>query len=229
MKAPVLLLSLIAIGSAHAELLTYTSYNVTLDPGIPDVTNLMMFENSASGTSATWAFTAFGNGSTLLQNPFVHNDQILTSLLIGETQGLATDPDPTQKHIVLFMDPTTAAASENIDWGTLFPNTDEAQLIAALELATSGQDWSIIQPGLDAVFTFTGGDAQNIPGGLGPVSAWFATGGSFTAMAFSEGVTVGSGVSTVSLTPEPGTAAMLLGALAIIAILSKRRWISRRN
>src|SRR5262249_8211365 len=132
------------------------------------------------------------------------------------------DP-PGQKHIVLLMDSVTAASSEHIAWGTLFLNTDEDQLIAALELATSGLSFEEIGPGLDAIFTFAGGDARNIPGSLGPVSAWFHMGSSFSVMAFSEGTILGSGESLSTLTPEPGTSVLVFTAIAIAAIAVRRR------
>ena len=171
-----------------------TSYEVTLNSGIPDVTNIMMLEEGSSFGSATWAFQANGGATTTLTNPFLFDNPVTQSLLIGIVQGLSTDEDSNQKHMVLFMDPTAAASATGIAWDTLFLNTTESQLIANLELATSGQDFSIIQPGLDAIDTFKNGDAA---------SAWFAMPGSFTVMTWSDGTVIGSGTGSLTQIPQP--------------------------
>ena len=220
------LFAIAALGTARAELLTLSSYNVTLADSMPDVTRIMMMEEyDDGGVGATWAFSAAGGSTTFLQNPFVHSTPVVNSLLIDMTQDLPLDP-PGQKHIVLFMDSNTAASAEHIAWGTLFLNTNEDQLIAALELATSGLSFEEIGPGLDAIFTFAGGDAKTIPGSLGPVSAWFTMGSSFAVMAFSEGTVLGSGESLSALTPEPGTSVLVFTALAIVALKIRRRHAS---
>lgn len=204
---------------AHADYLT--SYTVTLDIGKP-VTNIMMYEEGDGFGGATWAFTANGMGTTELVNPFPKSWFPTSSFLVGIVQGLPGDGTPEQKHAVLFMDDTAAQLSNHIAWGTLFRTTLEDQLIAAIELATSGQDWPIIQPGLDAMGAYVGGDAKT--GILGPggavFSAWFAPGGTFSVMAFSDGAVIGTGTSTVADVPEPTVASgLLLGT----CLLRRRR------
>ena len=196
------------------------SYTVTLDSGVPDVTNILMLEQYPGGGSTTWAFTAGGGSTTELDNPFPTDVPVTSSLLIGLSQDPASDDGtPGQLHAVLMMDDTAAALANHIAWGTLFPNTDEDQLIAAIQLATSGQDFSIIQPGLDAIGGFTSGDATTGilgPGGV-PQSAWFTTGGTFSVMSFSDGELIGTGTSLITQTvPEPGSLALLgLGGLGV--------------
>jgi hypothetical protein len=122
-----------------------------------------------------------------------------------------------QKHVVLFMSDDAANLSNNIAWGTLFQNTLEDALIADIELATSGQDWPIIQPGLDAVSAFTNGDAMNLGSESVPVSAWFATGGTFSVATWSDGTIIGSGFSEITPVPEPATMSLLsIGVLSLI-------------
>lgn len=199
-----------------------TSYTVTLDIGQP-VTNIMLCEEGNGFGSMTWAFSASGDGTTELVNPFPTTEPVASSFLVGIVQDLPGDGSPDQKHAVLFMDDTAAQLSNNIAWGTLFRTTLEDQLIAAIELATSGQDWPIIQPGLDAVNAFTQGDAKN--GILGPggavFSAWFATGGTFSVLAFSDGTVIGTGSSAVTFVPEPGA----LGGLLLGTYMLRRRRI----
>ncbi len=204
-----------AASTARADYLT--SYTVTLDIG-QQVTNIMILERSGDGRSVTWAFSADGDGTTTINNPFPTPEPRDQSLLIGIVQGLETDENPLEKHVVLLMDDTAAQLSNHIAWGTLFRNTLEEQLIADIELATSGQDWEIIMPGLEAVDTFGQGDADTGilgPGGV-PQSAWFATGGTFSVMTWSDGALIGAGVSESVFVPEPATLATLvvLGGLA---------------
>jgi hypothetical protein len=211
-------------GNAAAEVQYVTSYTATLNTGQP-VTNIMLLEEGEGFGSSAWAFSMDGQGTSTLTNPFPTTNIVQRSLLIGIVADLVTDPAAVpsavgvdQKHIVLFMDDNAAALSNHIAWGTLFRNTLEEQLIADLELATSGQDWPIIQPGLDGVDAFTQGDAKTgilAPGGI-PTSAWFATGGTFTVMSWSDGTVVGSGTSQMTQVPEPASLALCLVAAAFL-------------
>ncbi|MFK4985339.1 hypothetical protein ACI4B7_26295, partial [Klebsiella pneumoniae] len=95
--------------------------------------------------------------------------------------------------------------------------TLEGDLLSDIRLATSGQDWPIIQPGLDGVSAFINGDAKNgilQPGGT-PQSALFVPNGQFAVMSFSEGTLLGYGTaSMVQSTPEPASMIALgLGSL----------------
>ncbi len=217
---------LLAAGPARAGY--NASYTATLDQGVPDVTNILMLEQWSGGGATTWAFSAAGDGdTTTITNPFPTDTPTLSSLLIG----LSQDPDgpdgsPGQLHVVLMMDNTAASLVDHIAWGTVFQNTDEDQLIAAIQLATSGQDFSIITPGLDAIGAFASGDATNIlgPGGV-TYSAWFATGGPFTVVSFSDGNIIGTGTSADIFTaPEPSSVALLgLGAGGLLGHRRHRR------
>lgn len=179
----------------------------------------MMYEETTTGSSLTWPFNAVSPGDTVLYNPFPKSDPTTGALLLGITHDLPGDA-PGQKHAVLFMDDYAASLAEHIAWGTLFRNTLEEGLISDIELATSGQDWPIIQPGLDGVSNFVNGDAKTgilQPDGT-PQSTLFAPTGSFTVMSFSDGTVLGHGVaSEIQTTPEPASMAFLgFGALALI-------------
>lgn len=207
----------------------FTSYTVDLSVGEP-VTDIMMLERTSSGGSITWPFSASGSGSTVLENPFGHDEMVVESLLIGLVQDLPGDA-PGQKHVVLFMNDYAASNALGIAWGTLFPTQLEDSLIAAIELATSGQPHSIIDPGVNAVLEFGDHDATfgNLgPGGL-PGTAWFGPGDSFTAVAFSTGQTIGAGTSQQNFVPTavPEPASVSTGLAGIGALLLLRRKISR--
>lgn len=184
----------------------------------------MLLENFTT----TWSFSVDGSGTpgvdhtTNITNPFPTDALPSSSLLIGITQDLENDA-PGQMHVVLMMDDTAASLGANIAWGTLFRNTDEDQLIANIQLATSSQEWAVIQPGLNAVGAFAASDATDgiLDHLAQPHSAWFATGGDFTVMDWSDGNIIGSGTSQITIVPESATLPTL--AVAGLHLLARRR------
>lgn len=231
------LLALVAILPA-ASLASYnTSYTVNRPHNDDfEITNLFLLERGPGGGSATWAFRVDQNQPEVtITNPFVVETLPAESLLIGLTHDLPGDV-PGQKHVVLMMDDAAAQLSNHIAWGTLFRNTLEEQLISDIELASSGQDWPIIQPGLDGISRFTQGSYDPFgnyqpsdaeagilgPGGI-PRSAWFAFGGTFTVVAWSDGSIIGSGssVGVPAAVPEPATFAAL--GLGLVGLARRRR------
>jgi hypothetical protein len=227
----------VAVVAAHANLIPggpsdryITAYSVTLQPSFPTVTNILMLEEGPGFGSGTWAFQADGDNpdfpvTTLLVNPFPHSDIPTTALLMEIATDFPGDA-PGQQHVVLMMDPFAAALSNHIAWGTLFRSTLEEDLIAAIQLATSGQDFPIIDPGLDFLSNFAHGDAVDGilgPGGI-PQSAWFTPGGAFSVMGFSDGQVIGTGASDVTVAaPEPATIVYFSLALLAFPILKRRR------
>lgn len=207
----------LALSSSAVRADYQTSYTANLKLGQgDDITNIMLLERGDGFGSATWAFSIPRDGTSTITNPFASPDPIHQALLLGIVTGLPFDGTPEQKHIVMFMDPTAAQLATHIAWGTLFRNTLEEDLIAAIELATSGQDWPIIQPGLDFVGEFANGDAENGilgPGGV-PHTAWLNNPGPLTVMTFSDGEVVGFGDAQITFVPEPATLAIMgLGGL----------------
>lgn len=194
----------------------YTNYLTNVQVGQP-VTNIMMAEEYDGGGGMTWAFQANGSGQTLLTNPFAKPFPYQSAVLIGLVQDLVGDP-PGQKHVVLFMNNQAASNVQNIAWGTIFLDTLEQQLIADIELATSGQDWPIIEPGLQGVSDFlqAAKSAQVGPNGTSG-SIWFDIGSSFSVVAFSDGQIIGDGESYHEAVPEPASLAALgIGAIALL-------------
>jgi hypothetical protein len=215
------LAALLAAG-ALANAGYYPTYSFNL-PDQVSVTSIMMWEQYPGYDAATWAFNAGPGGSNTLVNPFVVNELPIRSLLIGIAQDLPGDPQG-QKHIVLMMDNHAASLANHIAWGTLFRNTLEDQLIANLELATSGQDWDTVLPGVNAVGDFAFGDAKTgiLDNLAQPNSAWFNFGGSFTVMTFSDGEIIGTGESYgTEAVPEP--ASMAAFGLGLAALARRRR------
>jgi len=196
------------------------SYTVQLDRPGPAITRLMTFNNYANGGGVWWAAEVpAGETQWTITDPFLKSsaNAPLSALLLGLVQDLPGDA-AGQQHVVLMMDSAAAAAATNVAWGTLFRNTSEAQLIAAIELATSGQDGPLIDPAFDILSAFVDGDATSgilVPPGQA-LSAWFTLGtvvpgsttfSGFTVMAFSDGQVLGSGQALVTglalAVPEP--------------------------
>lgn len=209
-----LLAGLVALsGAAQAQY--FNHYDITLEDNF-QITNLMIAEDYNGSGSLTWAFEVGGIGTTRVTNPFP-SPELFRGAMIGLAQDLPGDPQG-QKHVVLMMHPDAAALSANIAWGTLFRNTLEENLIADIELATSGQDWPIIEPGLNGVWDFLNGDFNDGilgPGGF-PQTGWYDGNGPFTVMAFSDGKQLGTGTVEQEPVPEPASlAALALGAAAM--------------
>jgi hypothetical protein len=124
------------------------------------------------------------------------------------TSGLPGDA-PGQEHLVVFTNDTFASNAVSIDFGALFPNTDETALINDLMTETNPGD----------IFNFAGGDALSGPNG----SIYFEPGDSFTAVAFSDGQIIGTGTSSFTApAPEPFTLSLFGAGLAGLGAARRR-------
>lgn len=214
-----MLAGLVAL-SAAANAQYFNHYDITLEDNF-QITKLMIAEEYDGGGSLTWAFEVGGIGTTRITNPFP-SPELVRGAMIGLAQDLPGDP-PGQKHVVLMMHPDAADLSRNIAWGTLFRHTLEENLIADIELATSGQDWPIITPALERISDFLHGDFNDGILGPGGVSqtGWYNGNGPFTVMAFSDGRQLGTGTIEQEPVPEPASLAAL--GLGVAALRRRKR------
>lgn len=206
-----------------------TSYTVNLDTTAP-VTNIMFMERSATGIYSPNPFTA-EPGETVLDSYLGYPSQIEQSLLIG----LTTDAETGESnHIVLFMNSDAASNIEGLEWESVFSMSEEDLAALLLTATTSSDPEESGNAGGAIIAYFMGPNSDGVMDNLGPDgapgTAWFSTGGDFTAIAFSTGRVVGSGTSRVTFTPanpgavpEPATLWTILAGAAGAMFLRRPR------
>ncbi len=201
----------------------FSHYDVTTNIGQP-VKDLFLLEtDGGTGLREIWAFNADGLATTHMDVFFPSDAPIASSLFIGITENLATDPLPGEKHIVLFMDDEAAQLSNHIAWTTLFRHTDEDTLIQNLLDATTSADPDTVDNGIINLNAFALGDATT---GILDIAAkshtaWFNMGSPFKAVAFSDGQVIGQGTSYQTTTPEP--CSLVLLSVGALGLLRRRR------
>lgn len=216
------------------------AYTVNLSAPLPAITNIITFNTYLNGGGgASWASEVPAEALTHTLVDVFPKDSAnppVDALLMGLVRGLPGDADPEQLHVVMLMSNPAAALASGQAFSTLFANTVEADLIAAIQLATSGLPIDDILPGLDFVDAFVNGDARSgiVDGEGNAVSAWIDLGlpapgttvtSDFSVLAFSSGQLLGTGVASVTAAvtpvPEPGSVALALLGLALL--LSRQR------
>ena len=147
-----------------------------------------------------------------------------SSLIIAVTSALPGDA-PGQQHVLLGMDDTAASYAANVGWSTLFPNTDEDDIIYDLNNFVN-PDQTITDSALQGLVDFAYGDATTgITDNLHQsYTAWFtpSQNSAFTLVTWSGGQVVGTGTaSVVQSVPEPAPVACL--GVGVLALLARRR------
>ncbi len=163
------------------------------------------------------------NGGTL-HGVYSVPKKATASLIIALTHDLPGDA-PGQQHIVLGMDPHAASLAENIAWGTLFRNTLEDTLIAAMQNYIN-PDPTIVQDALNKIvnYAFTDATTGILDGLAQPNTAFFdPNAGVFTIESWSDGTILGTGTVTAIAVPEPVGLGVL--SLGCVALLRRRRTV----
>ena len=216
------------------------SYAVTTPYAID---NIITFNSYADGGIGSWWPSSVASGGSTISDPFAKSswNAPLSALVLGLVSNLPNDA-VGQTHVVLMMDPAAATASQGLTWGTLFGGTGEAQLAAAIGFVTgttrdpdgtgNSAQWDAE---MNTLSGFASGDARTgltVPAGT-PVSAWFSLGPvvpgqttttSFSVMAFSDGLQIGTGTASLTTAvPEPANWALLAAGLVVVGAGSRRR------
>jgi len=164
-------------------------------------------------------------GNSLLTDVFAKHDPVGRSLLMGIATDLPGDAQG-QQHLVLFTNDAWASSAQSLAFGTLFPTANEAALIAALASLQAGSgsddDYGLL-------FDFASNVAQFGPNG----DAAFLFGDSFTAIAFSDGLIIGTGTSfttaVANAVPEPASWAMMILGLGAVGVTARRRTLAVKS
>jgi hypothetical protein len=227
-------------GSSFAQMTTptYTVVNAYTEP-IYDIAMFWQAPSQGYGPGLFWAGNSPGF-SVPADGTATFSDLAKPVPPTGEfLMGLVTDPatatQAAQTHLVLFMNSATAAASENIAFGTVFPHTNEDQLISDLQtISNPTANWN---SALGDLFNFADGDSQHIPDGSSPTgttTAWLTPAGNNiptpgAVMMWSNGTNIGSFTGTnVTATPSPeGYSVFGMGLLGFVFV--RRRGKSRRG
>lgn len=189
------------------------------------VTAIAKYNSSGDcGSSITNSDTA-PIGPSIVTDVFAKQDPVLRALLFGLTSDLPGD-EAGQQHLVLFTNDVFAARAENIAFGSLFPETKEATLIAALTSLASGNGGG---SDYDVLYDFAENAALNGPNG----DAGFGLNQRFTSVAFSDGRIIGTGLffatPVAAAVPEPATWALLLLGFGGVGVALRRRHPMRQQ
>ncbi len=213
-----LLASMAASSVAHATAQADYYNNYTFNSVYP-VTNINILTENADSLSDTYSFTA-DTGENTITNGFAQTEPTLRTFLLGVATDLPGDPSG-QQHLVVFANDAFAAKAQDIAFGTLFPNTDEDQLVAYLQGEYTPPDGSSL------TFNFADGDAKSGPNG----DLAFQPGAGFSEIAFSTGQIIGTGVSyesaspggsPISAAPEPSTWLLMIAGIGGIGLMLRR-------
>jgi hypothetical protein len=121
------------------------------------------------------------------------------------------------QHLVVFGGNGWATFAQNVAFDTLFPGADETGLIDALTRTEANTETSF---DIDLLFDFAGNRAHTSSVG----DATFPLGGSFTGVAFSNGLIIGTGTSfTTPAVPEPASWALMMVGIGAIGVATRRK------
>lgn len=198
--------ALASAGMAKADL-TYRYIHAFDFSDNTNVTNIILFNETATGGGATWAFSAEGPGIVTVANPFPQTTPHLRNWAIGITN------DGVNDHFVVTMNNGDALGQE---FNSYFSGFDEATMIQAVKDYTSGLPLGnpTLEDGFAKVDAFNDAYKSQFYTNIGAVSS---------LVKFSGGTTIGSYTSQVQVVPEPASMALLGAGAVALARRRKRR------
>lgn len=209
MKTKLLASSLLALAAVYSQAGIQYRYVYGLDLTTADpITNLIVFDHTTRGGSATWAFQVQGPGVQTFGNPFLFDSPATETSMIG----LSTDVTGAE-HLVITAN-ASALGAIGTDFNNHFTGYDEATLINAVHEFTSGLPFGnpILQDGMDKVNSFEDAFSSELYTPVNFVGE---------AIEFSNGVNIGSFTVTNQAVPEPAT--MSIMAVGAVALMRRRK------
>lgn len=193
--------------ASQAEVMYRTIYGVDLNISDP-ITNIIAFDNRATGGGATWAFQTQGPGVQTFGNPFLSLEPTTESWLIGLTQ------DSGGNDHLWMTGNNTIAGSFGTDFNTFFTGYDEAVLIQAVKDFTSGLPFGnpTLEDGIAKVNAFKDANSSYLFNPTNTIGK---------SVVFSNGVDAGTFAVTTQAVPEPASMAVL--GLGVAALARRRR------
>lgn len=210
--------------------LSYTITGLGLPEGYAGtIYDIAIFNRYEFSSGAAWPTSVPASGGTIT-DVFRKSstDRPLSALMIGLIDNLPGDGSAGQTHLVMMVADGAASALKNIAWGTSFPTVLEANLIADVHTAfgtTRGEQTPEEQ--WDAAFGNVASfvdDHNELWFPLAVTTPGTTNTSTFSVMAWSDGVQIGSGVASVTqAVPEPQTWLLMFCGLAAVGATLRRR------